>query len=212
MSILLRAISLIIRVFVILLAISVHEAAHSFAAYKLGDYTAKSMGRISINPLRHLDPMGALCMLLFGFGWAQPVMVNPYNFKKPKRDMAIVSAAGPISNFIMAFIAIALFKLVAILHLPSNMLTEIIFMFLRSVALLNVGLGVFNLIPIPPLDGSKIFLPLLPNKLYYDIMRYERFGWLILIIALALGVLDPILSGLRGAIINLFIFLVGGGI
>ena len=204
--------SLLIRVIVVLLAISVHEAAHGFMAYKLGDYTAKRMGRISINPLRHLDPIGALCMLVFGFGWAQPVMVNPYNFKKPKRDMALVSLAGPVSNFIMAFIGVALFKLLAICQLPNNFFFELAFSFLRSFALLNIGLGVFNLLPIPPLDGSKIFLPLLPERLYYDIMRYERFGWIILIAALGLGVLDPIMSTLQMAILNLFIFIVGGGI
>lgn len=212
MSILGNVFYVLIRVIAILLAISVHEAAHGFAAYKLGDYTAKGMGRISLNPFRHLDPIGAVCMLIFGFGWAQPVMVNPYNFKKPKRDMAIVSAAGPASNFIMAFVAIALFKLFSIMHLPYNFITNILFRFFESIAILNIGLGVFNLLPIPPLDGSKIFLPLLPQRLYYDIMRYEHFGSIILIIALALGVLDPILGGIRNAILNLFIFLVGGGI
>lgn len=208
--------SLIIRVVVVLLAISVHEASHGFVAFKLGDYTAKSMGRISINPFKHLDPIGALCMLSFGFGWAQPVMVNPYNFKKPKRDMALVSLAGPVSNFIMAFIMVfldvALFKLFAYINLPANFFVDLLFRFLRSFALLNIGLGVFNLLPIPPLDGSKIFLPLLPERLYYDIMRYERFGWLILIVALGLGVLDPIMGKMQMAILNLFIFIVGGGI
>ena len=139
-------------------------------------------------------------------------MVNPYNFKKPKRDMALVSLAGPVSNFIMAFIGVALFKLFAVTSLPANFFTELLFDFLRSFTLLNIGLGVFNLIPIPPLDGSKIFLPLLPQRLYYDIMRYERFGWLILIVALGLGVLEPIMHAMQRTILDLFIFIVGGGI
>ena len=207
-----RIISLLIRVAAVLLAISVHEAAHGYASYKLGDYTAKSMGRISVNPFRHLDPIGALCMLVFGFGWAKPVMVNPYNFKNPTRDMALVSAAGPISNFLMAFIAVALFKILTLIPMPDILIVQIVFMFLSTFALLNIGLGVFNLLPIPPLDGSKIFLPLLPNKLYYDIMRYERYGWLILVFALSLGVLDPILGTMQSAILSLFKFIVGGGI
>lgn len=207
-----RIIDIIIRAAAILLAISIHEAAHGFAAYKLGDYTAKSMGRISLNPFRHLDPIGALCMLVFGFGWAKPVMVNPYNFKNRKRDTALVSLAGPVSNFVMAFLAIALFKLFVVVSIPISPFADILFSFFRSVAFLNIGLGLFNLIPIPPLDGSKIFLPLLPDRLYYDIMRYEHLGWIILILALGTGVLSPILSKALYGIVNLFVFLVGGGI
>ena len=201
-----------VRVIVILMAISIHEAAHGFAAYKLGDYTAKSMGRISLNPMHHLDPVGALCMLVFGFGWAKPVMVNPYNMKNPKRDMAIVSAAGPVSNFIAAFLSVAAFKLLVVLNLPDIYIVRLLLTVFSASALLNIGLGVFNLIPIPPLDGSKIFLPLLPSKLYYDIMRYERFGWIVLMAALWLGVLNPVMGPLRDGILSLFKFLVGGGI
>lgn len=213
LSILGIALTLLLKVIATLLAISVHEAAHGFAAYKLGDSTAKNMGRLSFNPFHHLDIVGALCMVFFGFGWAQPVMVNPYNFKKPKRDMAIVSLAGPLSNFIAAFLSVALFKLIVVLNFSHlGFAYDIIHRFLYIFACLNIGLGTFNLIPIPPLDGSKIVLPLLPKRLYYDIMRYEQFGWLILIVALALGVLDPILGTAQNAILNFFIFLVGGGI
>ncbi len=197
----------ILRAIVVLLCISVHEAAHGFMAYKLGDRTAKWMGRISINPMRHLDPVGALCMLFFGFGWAKPVMVNSFNFKNPKRGMALVSLAGPISNFILAFIGVILLKLVVVLGIPYfKYLNE----FIELLIFLNVGLGVFNLLPIPPLDGSKIFLSLLPSKLYYDIMRYEHLGWVLLVVALSLGVLDPILSNTNLLIVNLLFLIVGG--
>lgn len=192
---------------VVLLAISVHETAHGLMAYRLGDYTAKSIGRLSLNPLRHLDPVGAVCMLLFGFGWAKPVMVNPYNLKNPKRDMSLVSLAGPLSNFIMAFIATIVLKILLMSGVsPQGYLSN----FVVYVIIFNIGLGVFNLIPIPPLDGSKIFLSLLPSRLYYDIMRYERFGWIVLVAALGLGVLNPIMSTLNNIIFKLFGFLVGG--
>lgn len=203
---------LLIRAVAVLLAISFHEMAHGYAAYFLGDKTAKSMGRLSLNPLRHLDPVGAICLLLFGFGWAKPVMINPVYFKKPKRDMALTALAGPVSNFILAFLAILLFKLLALTAFGQSMgyVAQLLFSFLSTFATLNIGLGVFNLIPIPPLDGSKIFLPLLPPRLYMDILRYEHLGWIVLMIALALGVLDPIVGNVGRWILQGMLFLVGG--
>lgn len=198
-------IMVLLRIVVVLLAISVHEMAHGFAAYKLGDNTAKYDGRLSLNPLRHLDPFGALCMLLFGFGWAKPVMVNPNYFKNHKRDMALTALAGPVSNFIMAYIGMLIY--IHLCPILNNMyFTMFFFMFIN----LNIGLGIFNLIPIPPLDGSKIFLSLLPRRIYYEIMRYEQFGFIILIVALYLNVLDPILSFLSSGIVNILFFLAGG--
>ncbi len=201
---------MVIRAIVILLAISIHEMAHGFVAYKLGDPTAKSMGRLSLNPLKHLDPIGALCMLFFGFGWAKPVMINPYNFKKPKRDSALTALGGPLANFILAFLGIVIFKILIVFQTPSNAFTEIIASFLSAFISLNIGLGSFNLIPIPPLDGSKIFLSLLPDRLYMDIMRYERLGWIILVVALATNVLTPVMVTIQNFIINIMTFLVGG--
>ncbi len=203
---------LLIRAVAVLLAISIHEMAHGYAAYFLGDKTAKSMGRLSLNPLRHLDPVGAICLLLFGFGWAKPVMVNPLYFKKPKRDMALTALAGPVSNFILAFLAILLFKLLSLTALGRSMgfVAQVLFSFLSTFATLNIGLGVFNLVPIPPLDGSKIFLPLLPNRLYMDILRYEHLGWIVLMVALALGVLDPVVGRVGNWILKGMLFLVGG--
>lgn len=200
-------INVIIRIVVVLLAISVHELSHGFAAYKMGDPTAKYDGRLSLNPLHHIDPIGALCIFLFGFGWAKPVMVNPNYFKNLKRGTVVTALAGPLSNFIMAFLGMLL--MVHVLPLFPNMYFYTFLLYFISI---NVGLGVFNLIPIPPLDGSKIFLSLLPRKIYYEIMRYERYGFLILVLALYLGVLDPILNFFNGIILNILLFLAGGGI
>lgn len=205
----LNIVSLLIQVVVTLLCLSIHEAAHAFAALKLGDKTSKYMGRISINPLKHIDPVGAICMVLFGFGWAKPVMVNPYNLKNPKKGMAVVAFAGPLSNLIAAFLGMVILKLLSFLPLTFPF-AEYILIFVVVLIQYNIGLAVFNLIPIPPLDGSKVFLPMLPDKLYYDIMRYEHLGWILLVVSLSLGVLDPIIMNVRGAIIGLFSFLLGG--
>ena len=181
--------------------------AHGFAAYKLGDNTAKYDGRLSLNPLRHIDPYGALCMLFFGFGWAKPVMVNPNYFKKPKRDMALTALFGPVSNFILAYIG-----MLAFLYLCPLVNNIYFYNFFYLLISLNISLGIFNLIPIPPLDGSKIFLSLLPRSIYYEIMRYERFGFIVLIIALYLDVLDPILSFCTNGIWWILTLLAGGGL
>ena len=143
---------------VVLLALSIHETAHGFAAYKLGDPTAKYDGRLSLNPLKHIDPIGALSLFFFGFGWAKPVMINPNYFKNLKRDTALTALAGPVSNILLAFVGMLFWvHLVPVLH------NAYFTMFIRMFILLNVNLAVFNLLPIPPLDGSKIFLTLLPQ-------------------------------------------------
>ena len=201
----------LLRAVAVLLALTIHEVSHGYMAYLCGDKTAKAMGRLSFNPLRHIDPVGAICLLLFRFGWAKPVMVNPMYFRKPKRDMILVSLAGPLSNFIMAFVSLLVFKILLITGLiPPGFLGGYLLTFLYLFLDMNIGLCVFNLLPIPPLDGSKIFLPLLPSRLYYDIMRYEHLGWLILVAALALGVLDPIIGTAGKWLEQLLFFLVGG--
>lgn len=197
---------LVLRVVMVLLAISAHELAHGFAAYKLGDPTAKYDGRLSLNPLRHIDPIGALCMFFFGFGWAKPVMVNPNYFKNLKRDTRLTALAGPLSNILLAYI----FMLLGI-HVGARLLHSAwMQMLCYNFIIINIGLGVFNLLPIPPLDGSKIFLSLLPRKIYYEIMRYERFGFLVLAVALYLGVLDPIIFGLQSTLYRILFTLAGG--
>lgn len=185
----------------VLIALTFHEVAHGFAAYKLGDPTAKSMGRLSLNPLKHIDPLGALCMVLFHFGWARPVPIDTRYFKKPKRDMALTAAAGPMMNFILAFFGVLVQRLLALWFYSSPAQTQFAYN-LQSAALtlfgyfavLNISLGVFNLIPVPPLDGSRIFLIFLPRKYYFGIMKYERYIQLGLMLLLWLGVLNRPLS------------------
>ncbi len=182
---------LILTVFAALLALSVHEFSHAYAAYKLGDPTAHRLGRLSINPIKHLDPFGTLCMVFFHFGWARPVPIDPRYFKKPTRDFAITAFAGPLSNIILGFLS-ALVYLLCINNLTytdnefiNNLLyNTVLFIFLFHV--INVGLGVFNLLPIPPFDGSRIINVFLPKRIYFGIMKYERYiywgviAWLLL--------------------------------
>lgn len=176
-----KILTLLIAVIAFLPAITVHEWAHGFAAYKLGDRTAKADGRLSLNPIDHLDPIGSLVLLLFGFGWAKPVPVMTRNFKKPKRDFAITSFAGPFSNFVLAFFS-ALF-LVLSYFVPAKLelsgTTVDVLQSIFSFSLVyNVGLGLFNLIPLPPLDGSNILMCILPNQLaarYAKVRYYTRY-------------------------------------
>lgn len=192
--------NLLLRLPIVFLALSLHETAHGFVAYKLGDPTAKNMGRLTLNPIKHFDPLGFIFMVLFGFGWAKPVPINTYYFKKPKRDMALSAAAGPITNLILAVIFALLWRLT--LHVAySIVLTEftynVIFwlqQFLITGITLNVGFAVFNLIPVPPFDGSRIFLVMLPERLYFKVMQYERQLYIVLMIALVIGVLDKPLA------------------
>ncbi len=181
----------------ILIALSVHEAAHGWMAYKLGDPTARNFGRLTLNPLKHIDPIGALCMVLFKFGWAKPVPVNTRHFKKPRRDMALTAAAGPIANFIVALLAVLLFKIyVAVCSLfPPQTQFAYNLQFAGSLLLhsfhsYNLYLGLFNLLPAPPLDGSRIFLVFLPAKWYFGVMKYERYIQFALLLLLWTGVLS----------------------
>ena len=153
---------LLLSVVATFVALCVHEYAHAFAAYKLGDDTAEKRGRLSLNPLNHIDPIGAISMILFRFGWAKPVPIDPRNFKKPKRDFAIVALSGPLSNIILAFISTLLFLVFYKLlpGAPSGTFNFSVLyytcLFFSIFSSLNVGLGVFNLIPLPPFDGSRI--------------------------------------------------------
>ncbi len=185
---------------VIFLTMPIHEFAHGFAAVKLGDNTPRWQGRLSLNPFAHIDYIGALCILLFGFGWAKPVQVNGRNLRNPKRDMALVALAGPLANIALAFIALLLFYLLQVfLVIPALSYVALIFYY---IARINVGLSVFNLLPIPPLDGSRLLSALLPYKQYYALMRYERYIFIGLLALLYLGVLDIPLSYLSNAVMS----------
>lgn len=196
---------MLLRLPIIFLAISVHECAHGYVAYLLGDRTAKAYGRLSINPLRHMDIMGAVCMLLFGFGWAKPVPVNPQYFKNPKAGMSLVGLAGPVSNFLMALVFSVLYGLLARFFPTFDFFLIEFFANLFLVGImLNIGLGIFNLIPFPPLDGSKILAYFLPNRWYYQLMQYERYAMPVLLILLALNILDVPLAFLQRAVFGVF--------
>ena len=184
---------------VIFLSLSVHETAHGFIANKLGDPTAKNFGRLTLNPVKHIDPIGFICMILFGMGWAKPVPVNSRHFKKPRRDMALTAAAGPISNLCLAVIFTLLLRLIMIptesilmqmifsgdASLETTLLILSVFADLCSIGItLNLALMIFNLIPLPPLDGSRIAYIFLPTNVYFGIMKYERYimiGFLVLL-------------------------------
>ena len=188
----------LLRVAAVLLCLTVHETCHGLAAYALGDPTAKSMHRLSLNPLHHIDWFGLFMMLAAGFGWAKPVPVDPRYFKKPKEGMALTALAGPVSNFMLALLLIFISKLIY-LYAPYTVVMGAVFTFcLYTAAPLSIGLGLFNLIPIPPLDGSKVVAVLLPNRAYRTLMRYERYGMLLLLALSLLGVFGGFISGVIG--------------
>lgn len=199
-------VQLLLRVIAVLFCIVFHEVSHGVAAYLLGDPTAKAQRRLSLNPIRHIDPFGALMMLLVGFGWAKPVPVDMRYFKKPKSGMAITALAGPLSNFILAYImmlfAYIFLGVFVVNEVAYSALTQGVLDFCIMTASLSIGLGVFNLIPFPPLDGSKILGILLPDRIYYKILRYEFAGTIVLMALLWLGVLDAPLYAVRSFVSN----------
>lgn len=201
-------IDLLMQVAAVLLCLTIHETCHGLAAYALGDPTAKRMHRLSLNPLRHIDPFGALMMLAVGFGWAKPVPVDMRYFKHPKSGMALTALAGPASNFLLAYAAMLLYALFyGLLYAgaASGTLAEGLLDFCWLLASLSVGLGVFNLIPFPPLDGSKVLEGVLPDRIYYQILRFERIGIVVLMAVLWTGVLDGPLYAVRRWILELLL-------
>ena len=180
---------MLLRAVPALLCITIHELCHGLTAYRLGDDTAKQAGRLTLNPLRHIDVMGLLMMLLFRFGWAKPVPVNMYRLRSPKRDMALVALAGPASNLVLAIVALFLYG-VLLRFLADSTVGGVILDLLVTTAVLSISLAVFNIIPIPPLDGSKILFSLLPEGAYRSVLRYERYGMILLLLLVATGVLS----------------------
>ena len=185
--------NLLLGVIPSLVCITLHELSHGLVAYRLGDPTAKDAGRLTLNPLKHLDPMGLLMMLLFHVGWAKPVPVNMNRLKNPRRDMAIVALAGPLCNVLIAVVFFALYGALFV-PLRENAAGKYALEMLLLTVRISLGLAIFNLIPVPPLDGSKILLSLLPDEGYRFVLRYERYGSLALFALVALGVLSKPLS------------------
>lgn len=204
-------VSLLSRAFVVFLTLPMHEYAHAYVATKLGDPTPRLSGRLTLNPMKHLDPIGTLLIFVAGFGYAKPVPVNPRNFKDGKRGMALTALAGPVMNLLMALVFLLLMYLCVVLQGGANLLDvmrmsggygvqslalsdpsflAIASLFLFYAAQVNVSLAVFNLLPIPPLDGSRILSLFLPDKYYFKIMKYERYIMLVVFALLIFGVLS----------------------
>lgn len=192
--------------FVVFCTLPVHEFAHAWTANKLGDGTARLSGRLTLNPMKHLDLVGSLLIFITGFGWAKPVPINQNNFKNPKKGMALTAFAGPLSNLIMAFVFMIFMHIFGLFH---NTATGIFALFFQYAAVVNIQLAVFNLLPVPPLDGSRIFWAILPDKYYWKVMQYERIIMIVLFVLLLVGVLSWPLNFLSGLVYQLFNFIVG---
>ena len=194
----------------LLTALPFHECAHAWTANKLGDPTARINGRMTLNPLAHLDPFGALLMIFTGIGWAKPVPINARNFKHPKWEMAISSLAGPVSNLLLAYLSMILWKITTIVsYYHSGFFVQNLITIFATMVSINIGLAVFNFSPIPPLDGSRILSLFLPERTYFSIMRYERYAMLALMIAVYFGLLDGPLGFFRHLALNSINFLTG---
>ena len=182
-----------------LVCITLHELSHGFVAYRLGDPTAKEMGRLSLNPIKHIDIMGLIMMIVFRFGWAKPVPVDMRRFRNPKADMAICAAAGPLSNLLLTCLLLLIYGLVylPLLELEKTW-ADILLQTIATTSYLSLALAVFNILPISPLDGSKVLFSFLKPQQYYRLMRYERYGMIILLILMATDILGNPLSAVTG--------------
>lgn len=220
----------------VLLALSFHEMCHAFAAHKLGDPTARSLGRLTLNPFKHIDPIGFICMILFHFGWANPVPINTRYFKKPRRDMALSAAAGPLSNLLLGIVSALVLRL-ALFFVGTYFVEDlnavlfsfftgmggafqvskgffvvaVLVMMLYLCVIINFNYAIFNLIPIPPLDGSRIFYVFLPTKWYFAVMKYERIIMIAMLVLLWTGMLTVPLSWIVGNMENGLFYLLGMG-
>ena len=197
----------------ILIASSVHEFAHAWAAYKLGDPTARMNGRLTLNPLAHVDPIGALMMIIARFGWSKPVPINEYNFKNPVAGTALTSFAGPASNLLLAFAASLLLRIIphsADLTTASLQTAYVLTLFITFITV-NISLAVFNLLPVPPLDGHKIVRAFLPKSLRYYWESLDRYGmWILVILFLPISPLYYVTMGVLSYLMSLFLTLLVG--
>jgi Zn-dependent protease len=199
----LSPLQLVLRIPGFLLAISVHEYAHARMAFNLGDDTAERAGRMTLEPWAHIDLVGAAMLILFGFGWARPVPVESYRMRNPRKDMAKVALAGPIANFIMFFVLqIAVVLLTSKIRFYGTSLQHVPNI-LQAAANINLGLGVFNLIPIPPLDGSRILARFLPSSMLDTWENLERYGFIILVVLLSTGILTSIMQPIVNVLVRI---------
>ena len=201
--------SILLRVASVFLCLTIHETCHGLAAYALGDPTAKRAHRLSLNPLRHIDWLGLIMMVAAGFGWAKPVPVDPSYFKKPKQGMALTALAGPVSNFLLALLLLLIARGEFLRAVTTGNFSGTWFSFLVDTASLSVGLGLFNLVPIPPLDGSKVLFAVLPDRAYDWLMRNERYGMLLLFALVFFDVGSNALSKTIQWVVDLFCRMVG---
>ena len=191
-------IALLAGLIVIFLVLPFHELAHGFVANKLGDPTAKNMGRLTFNPMAHVDPLGSALLVLFGFGWAKPVPVNGYYLRNPKRDMAIVALAGPVANIIAALVGGLLYNAYILIAYKAGFIYNTASIYVASFfsyyIVINATLAIFNLIPFPPLDGSRILSAFLPDRAYMFLVRYERVFFIILIVLMSNNLIGSIIT------------------
>ena len=199
---------ILLRVIPALLCITLHELAHGFTAYALGDDTAKAAGRLTLNPIKHLDPMGLLMMVIFGFGYAKPVPVDMRKFQNPKRGMAITALAGPLCNVLISLVFYFLYGLL-ILPLSGSSAGQLALEMMETTVVLSLAMAIFNILPIPPLDGSKVMAALLPDRQYEMLMRYERIGMLLLLALVMMGAGGSFLSKATYGVFRLFCNIVG---
>lgn len=194
--------SVIIYILAVVLAMSVHEMAHGLVSYLFGDPTAKRSGRLSLNPFAHIDWTGLACLLLFGFGWAKPVPVDPRYYKDPKTGMIWTAFAGPVANFLLAFVCLLIYFAMVSFGLSANAVTLFIANLMIVTANLSVGFGIFNLIPVPPLDGAKIFWAFLPDREYYQFNQGKPWMTLLFLVLIGSGLLSQPLSIMRGTMMD----------
>ena len=191
-----------------LLCITLHELSHGAVAYALGDRTAKNAGRLTLNPIRHIDPWGLVMMVLFRFGWAKPVPVNMYNFKKPRQGMALTALAGPVSNLLIAAVFLFLYGLLyRPLYLKGTAFSYSLLEMVMTTSYMSLSLAVFNILPISPLDGSKVLFSFLSDAAYAKLMRYERYGMILLMVLVATGSVSGVLGTVTGWVYDKLFFI-----